>query len=73
MPVQTENCPQCQEWRFYKVRVVFLKLLCVKGREMAYPVTIEAFLYPSTTAVMCCDVEGDTHPPPPVPPFLLAK
>jgi len=38
---------------------------------MAYPVTTEAFLYPSTTVVMCCDVEGDTHPPPLSHPFCL--
>jgi len=37
MPVQTENCPQCQEWRFYKVRVVFLKLLCVKRKRNGLP------------------------------------
>jgi len=68
MSIQTENCPQCQEWSPYKVRGVFPKSLCAK-REMTHPVTTKAFVQPSTTAVMCCHLEGDTQPPPPVPPL----
>jgi len=41
-----------------------------KKREMANPVKTKAFLHPSTTAGRCYDAEHDTHPPPPVLPFL---
>ena len=27
----------------------------------------------ATAATMHCHLEGDTHPPPPVPPFLLVQ
>jgi len=38
-------------------------------RELACLVTAKAFLHPSMSASMCCDMEGDTHPSPRPNPF----
>ena len=70
--VQTKNCRQHQKWTPYKVRGLFLYPF-VHKRELAYPVPTKAFLQPSTTAPMCCYLEADTHPHPPIPQFLLAQ
>ena len=40
---------------------------------MAHPVPTKPFLQPSTEAAMLFAPFGCTHPPPPVPPFLLAQ
>jgi len=40
---------------------------------MAHPVSTKGFLHLSTEAVMLFAHFGCTLPPPPVPPFLLAK
>lgn len=55
MPIQTENCPQCQEWIPYKVGGAW-KPLWAKGRGcgLPYPVPTKAFLQPRTTATMYC-------------------
>ena len=42
-------------------------------RQMAHSALTRAFLQPAATAAMHCHPEGCTHPPPPVPPFLLAQ
>ena len=44
-----------------------------KRREMAKPVLTKAFLQPANAAAMCTALCAETHPPPPIPPFLLAQ
>ena len=40
---------------------------------MARPALTKAFQQAAATAAMHCQPERCTHPPPPVPPFLLAQ
>ena len=40
-----------------------------KRREMAKPVPTKAFLQPAKAAGMCMAPCGETHSPPPIPPF----
>ena len=40
---------------------------------MAKLVPTKAFLQPAKTAVMCTAPCTETHPPPPIPPILLAQ
>jgi len=51
----------------------FLSQFMERGREMAHPKLIKAFLQPSQEAAMLFAPFGYTHQPPPVPPFLLAQ
>jgi len=44
-----------------------------RRREMAHPVPIKGFLQLSPEAAMIPGPRVETHPPPPVPPFLLAQ
>ena len=47
--------------------------VCARMQQMAYPTLTRAFLQADPTATMHCHPEWCTHPPPPVPPFLLAQ
>ena len=47
--------------------------VCARMQQMAYPALTKAFLQADPTAAMHCHPEWCTHPPPPVPPFLLAQ
>ena len=40
---------------------------------MAKLVPTKAFLQPAKAAAMCTAPHAETHPPPPIPPFLLAQ
>ena len=40
---------------------------------MAHPAFTKACLKAAATAVMHCQPEWCTHPPPPIPPFLLVQ
>ena len=40
---------------------------------MAKPVATKAFPVSAKAAAMCMAPHAETHPPPPIPPFLLAK
>ena len=40
---------------------------------MAKPVLTKAFLQPAKAVAMCTALRAETHPPPPIPPFLLAQ
>ena len=51
----------------------FLCPFVQQSRQMAHPALTRAFLQPAATATMHCQPERCTHPPPPVPPFLLAQ
>jgi len=51
----------------------FLSLFVHKKREMAHPVLTKGFLELSPEAAMLPGPRVETHPPPPVPPFLLAQ
>ena len=44
-----------------------------ESRQMAHPALTKAFLQAAATAAMHCQPERCTHPPPPVPLFLLAQ
>ena len=44
-----------------------------KRREMPNPVPTKAFLQLPKAAAMCMAPRAETCPPPPIPPFLLAK
>ena len=62
------NAPPTTSWE-----KCFLHPFVHKRREMTYPVLTKVILQPSTTAAMCYHPKGDTHPHPPIPPFLLAQ
>ena len=47
--------------------------ICVKRREMLNPMLTKAFLQPAKAAAMRTASRAETHPPPPIPPFLLAQ
>ena len=51
----------------------FLHPFVQESRQMAHPALTKAFLQAAATAAMHCQPERCTHPPPPVPPFLLAQ
>ena len=40
---------------------------------MPKPVPTKAFLQPAKAAAMCTAPRAETHPPPPIPPFLLVQ
>jgi len=40
---------------------------------VVHPAPTRAFLQPAATTAMHCHPEGDTHPPLPIPPFLLVQ
>ena len=40
---------------------------------MAKPVPTKALLQPAKAAAMCTASRAETHPPPPIPPFLLVQ
>ena len=44
-----------------------------KRREMAKPVPTMAFLQLAKAAAMCTALCAETHPPPPISPFLVAQ
>ena len=44
-----------------------------ESRQMAHLALTKAFLQPAAIAAMHYHPEGNTHPPPPVPPFLVAQ
>ena len=44
-----------------------------KRREMPNPVPTKAFLQLAKAAAVCMAPHAETRPPPPIPPFLLAK
>ena len=43
-------------------------LFVQESRQMAHQSFTKAFLQTAATAIMCCQAERWTHPPPPVPP-----
>ena len=51
----------------------FLGPFVQESGRMAHLALTRAFLQPAATATMHCHPPGDTHPPPLVPPFLLAQ
>ena len=51
----------------------FLSLFMQRRREMAHPEPTKGFLQLSPEAAMLTGPSVETHPPPPVPPFLLAQ
>ena len=51
----------------------FLGPFVQESRTVAHLTLTRAFLQPTATATMHCHPLGDTHPPPLVPPFLLAQ
>ena len=75
MLLQTKSCLKYQRWSPYKVKGPFSTQppFVQESRQMAHPALIRAFLRPGATAAMQCHPEGRTHPPPLVPPFLLAQ
>ena len=69
----TKGCLNCQKWSPYKVKERFLHPFVHESRQMAHPSQTKAFLQAAATAIMRCQAERWTHPPPPVPSFLLAQ
>jgi len=57
------------KWRPYKVIRPFIP----KRTEMGHPVPTKTFLQPRPDAAMLFAPCGYTHPPPPVPRFLLKQ
>ena len=51
----------------------FLSSFVQRRREMAHPVLAKGFLRLSPEAAMLPGPRVESHPPPPVPPFLLAQ
>ena len=51
----------------------FLRPFMHRRREMAHPVLTKGFLQLSPEAAMLPGPRVETHPPPPVPPFLLVQ
>ena len=51
---------------------LYLCLFVSKRREMPKPVMTKAFLQPAKTVATFTASHAETHPPPPIPPFLLA-
>ena len=47
--------------------------VCDESKQMAHLALTKAFLQAAGTAAMHCQPEQCTHPPPPVPPFLVAQ
>ena len=51
----------------------FLYPFVQESRQMAHPSLTKAFLQAAATTTMHCQTERWTHPPPPIPPFLLVQ
>ena len=51
----------------------FLRLFVQESKQMAHPALTKDFLQAAATAAMHCQPEQWTHPPLPVPSFLLAQ
>ena len=61
------------KWRPYKVRLLVSNSIHAKRIELALPVLTKLFLKTSLDAAMLFAPFRCTHPPPPVPPFLLTQ
>ena len=69
----TESCLQIQKWCPYKARGVVPKPICAR-QEMVQPLpTTERSSLASQGSWHVHSTLGWTHPPPPIPPFLLAQ
>ena len=69
----TENCLQCQKWSPKKGRESLSTPVCVKMERNGQASDDQGF---STASQGSCHVHGIlrlTHPPPPIPPFLLTQ
>ena len=65
--------PWCQKWVPIRWKERFLRPFVQESRQAAHRTLTKAFLQAAATAAMHCQPERFTHPPPPVPPFLLAQ
>ena len=69
----TKSCLNCRKWSPYKVKGAFSTPVCVRKQTNGPPIFTKASLQAAATATVHCQAEQWTHPPPPVPPFLLAQ
>ena len=55
---------KCQKWSLYKAKGAFSMPVVQEDRRMAHPALTRAFLQAAATAVMHCQSERCTNPPP---------
>ena len=70
---EQENRFTARNGGFIRPEDRFPSVFTQRRREMARPVPTKGFLQLSPNAAMLPGLRVETHPPPPVPPFLLAQ
>ena len=70
MLLWTKNCLNCQKWSPYKVKGVFSTPICARKKTNGTLVIDQGY---STGSYNHHHAEQWTHPPPPIPPFLLTQ
>ena len=71
--LQTESCLKCQEWSPYKAKGVYSRPDCGRGQNNGSPDIDQGFSTASCHNHHVVSPSGWHHPPPLVPPFLLAQ